>query len=99
MRISDWSSDVCSSDLTIGRRQDWQMAREDRSMPYGVVHSTVGEVLGRHAVSRGEKTFLSFEGRDFTYAFADRHSNRVANGLRDKVKVGKGDHEIGRAHV
>src|SRR3546814_1674236 len=68
------------------------MAREDRSMPYGVVHSTVGEVLGRHAVSRGEKTFLSFEGRDFTYAFADRHSNRVANGLRDKVKVGKGDH-------
>lgn len=61
-------------------------------MPYGVVHSTVGEVLGRHAVSRGEKTFLSFEGRDFTYAFADRHSNRVANGLRDKVKVGKGDH-------
>src|SRR3546814_11694337 len=48
--------------------------------------------LFRSAVSRGEKTFLSFEGRDFTYAFADRHSNRVANGLRDKVKVGKGDH-------
>ena len=68
------------------------MAREDKDRPYGVVHSTVGEVLGRHAAGRGEKTFLSFEGRAYSYAFADRHSNRVANGLRDKAGVGKGEH-------
>lgn len=68
------------------------MAVEDRRVPYGVVHSTIGEVLGRHAASRGDKTFLSFEGGTYTYAYADRHSNRVANGLHAKAKVGKGDH-------
>src|SRR3546814_1371241 len=29
MRISDWSSDVCSSDLTVARRGDFAVAAQD----------------------------------------------------------------------
>src|SRR3546814_12683495 len=29
MRISDWSSDVCSSDLTVDRRGDFAVAAQD----------------------------------------------------------------------
>ncbi|WP_034492837.1 AMP-binding protein [Afifella pfennigii] len=60
--------------------------------PFGAVHGTVGDVLRTHAAARGEKTFLAFEGQAYSYAFADSHSDRVANGLRDKAKVGKGTH-------
>src|SRR5690606_34347877 len=66
------------------------MVRE--SVTYGVVHRTVGDVLKEHATSHGDRTFLLFEGKTYSYAFADRHSNRVANGLRNKASVKKGDH-------
>lgn len=68
------------------------MVGEYASAPYGVVRSTLGEVLVRNAAAYGAKTFLSFEGKAYSYAFTDRHANRVANGLRDKARVKKGDH-------
>src|SRR3546814_11830735 len=37
MRISDWSSDVCSSDLTIDRENDERLGREDRMKFYNSV--------------------------------------------------------------
>src|SRR3546814_12171122 len=32
MRISDWSSDVCSSDLLLTHRSQWEAVRADRSL-------------------------------------------------------------------
>ncbi|MFA7428674.1 MAG: AMP-binding protein [Rhodospirillaceae bacterium] len=61
-------------------------------MSFGAVHMTLGALLGKQAAALGDKTFLSFEGASYSYAFADRHTNRIANGLRRHAGVGKGDH-------
>src|SRR3546814_6614524 len=45
MRISDWSSDVCSSDLADGDRQAWP---DDRAHPAQHLALAVVDVLGHH---------------------------------------------------
>src|SRR3546814_18723444 len=44
MRISDWSSDVCSSDLLIGRRFDDPMTKKDMELvPYSIAKGPNGD--------------------------------------------------------
>src|SRR3546814_8097789 len=47
MRISDWSSDVCSSDLTAPRRQD--IFKRQRAIAYG--HHGVGLIRERGMIT------------------------------------------------
>src|SRR3546814_21118011 len=92
MRISDWSSDVCSSDLTAGEIND-------REITYVVIHRVDGEiatkrigfqravfVVGQDAaglvalVAGGD---LATEGRDLADLVA------VAHVGKEKTKIGR----------
>src|SRR3546814_9850819 len=54
MRISDWSSDVCSSDLNSDRRNDRRLAccqADDRTSPRSVRRATVRESRSNRSCS------------------------------------------------
>src|SRR3546814_13423364 len=58
MRISDWSSDVCSSDLWAkGRRQQVQL-EFDREHVAGVIEQAVGGVTSCHIRDRRDHTAM-----------------------------------------
>src|SRR3546814_15554812 len=56
MRISDWSSDVCSSDLRRRRRADRRAARVSRAMATLRVRCESWPIRGTFTISRGSKT-------------------------------------------
>lgn len=64
---------------------------ESRAMPQGVVHTTMGAMLHQQAQTHGDKTFLTFLGRAYSYAEADALTNTIANGFAARG-IGKGDH-------
>jgi len=53
------------------------MATMDQIVPI----KTLAELPAYRAARQGDKTVLSFEGRDTTFAEFDTHTNQVANGL------------------
>src|SRR3546814_13606363 len=97
MRISDWSSDVCSSDLRSGVRSmtveattatvDALLARED--------FGTLSEMLAAHAAERPDHPAV-IEGSDsLTYAELNARVARVAAALqRDGAQDGQKLHSI-----
>src|SRR3546814_3666596 len=52
MRISDWSSDVCSSDLITGVHRTWLSPEGDGKAPIDTPRRAMGDLLG-HAVRFG----------------------------------------------
>src|SRR3546814_8197517 len=51
MRISDWSSDVCSSDLRLAEhRAIASLARRKRDRLFGIIDGIVGMALGERAI-------------------------------------------------
>lgn len=52
---------------------------------------TIGGMLADKARRNGDKTFITFEDRRYSYAEVDRITNRVANGLA-AIGVGHGAH-------
>jgi len=52
---------------------------------------TVGGLLARRATANGDRTYLIFEGRSFSYAEVDRIATKIANGLIS-LGIRKGDH-------
>src|SRR3546814_4163649 len=87
MRISDWSSDVCSSDLTgtpaVGRDPQRrhagavERARWPRRGVDAVVHCTSAKPVGLQAAARGERTALRS-------AASGRRSERPARPVLDQ---------------
>lgn len=61
-------------------------------MTDGTLHATLGDLLKRQADTLGDKTFLTFEGHDYSYDELDRRTNRVANAMRARLGIEKGDH-------
>lgn len=61
-------------------------------MTSGVIHTTLGEMLRKQAETFGDKTFLSFEGQDFSFSELDHRTNQVANAFRKQLGISKGDH-------
>jgi crotonobetaine/carnitine-CoA ligase len=57
----------------------------------GVIHNTLGEVLGKHAAEIGDRVFLTFRGKAYTYQEVDKLTNCVAHGLA-ALGISKGDH-------
>src|SRR3546814_20690443 len=53
MRISDWSSDVCSSDLAVETEQDEVVAREQRVHDVGDDGVFVADDAGEERLARG----------------------------------------------
>lgn len=58
----------------------------------GAIHSTLGAVLSTQAKVYGDRIFLSFEARDFSFTDLDWHTNRVARALQTRLGIVKGDH-------
>ncbi len=58
---------------------------------YPMQARTIGRLLADKAARNGDKTFLMFEDRRYSYRAVDLISNRVANGLAAQG-VGHGDH-------
>src|SRR3546814_5803858 len=56
MRISDWSSDVCSSDLALGELQRLQAAlkRSELELSYTDIKAPIAGRIGRFAFSVGD---------------------------------------------
>src|SRR3546814_5061730 len=101
MRISDWSSDVCSSDLVdTGRlRNSVQYQRfpsSRRAINYQVgTNLDYGIYLERGTRDHGPRTakVLRFRGRNGAFVFAKRVKGIRATRWLSRVL------EIGRAHV
>src|SRR3546814_2169005 len=103
MRISDWSSDVCSSDLQ-------QPALAAILIPFGEIIG-VAAVLARtmmfepdaaHLVGQREQEFIAVEMADAEQRDGFGHQRGVARamvGARLQIFRLVGDDEIGRAHV
>src|SRR3546814_5437678 len=99
MRISDWSSDVCSSDLVDGASMaDWdseQLAQHIGYLPQdcGLLPGTISENVSRFAAARG-----------VPQAVVDEEVVNAARmaGVHDMIlhlPGGYDTYEIGRAHV
>ncbi|TXL71358.1 ATP-dependent acyl-CoA ligase [Vineibacter terrae] len=59
--------------------------------PIPVRDRTMGRILARQAARNGDKTYLLFEGRRYSYREVDAITTRVANGLQ-ALGIRKGDH-------
>src|SRR3546814_20213345 len=91
MRISDWSSDVCSSDLARGggracRTHDFVTHRIDRTH---VINDTVGEVDRQLLAAR----------QHILYAFVRRDRKSVVEGKSVSVRVDLGGRRIIKKNI
>src|SRR3546814_19674564 len=97
MRISDWSSDVCSSDLLIGERQlrqAGQLESADLDFARGLAFALYGHGIDEEFVmSRIENMRRQFHGHaiiDCFYAFPGRDGFETKFGCRSEGRrVGK----------
>ncbi|XP_033840111.1 long-chain fatty acid transport protein 2-like [Periophthalmus magnuspinnatus] len=64
-----------------------KMAKFQKKTPY----YTVLERFLEQAKKQPQKTFLIFEGRSFSYSFADNESNKVARALQTHTDLKEGD--------
>src|SRR3546814_2734661 len=75
MRISDWSSDVCSSDLILGVRAGRHRVHAGRMRARGeVVDQRRGGVLHDHEAGIGAVLVAGEEGRQAVVGGGDRKS-------------------------
>src|SRR3546814_5931524 len=81
MRISDWSSDVCSSDLIGNVGSNAEDAESDRVHIAGLV---VREVPRLHSNFRSTQDFREYLKANKTVAIADIDTRRLTRILRDK---------------
>src|SRR3546814_15446254 len=100
MRISDWSSDVCSSDLQTVRPHDHarraEAALQTVHLGEALLQGVQGAVGRRHALDRGDRGTLGLhrEDRAGLHRFAvhvDRAGTAVGGLTAD---VGAGQHQL-----
>jgi len=72
-----------------GGRERMQRLRELESLP--LRERTIGHLLQRGAARNGDKPYLLFEDRRFSYRDVDAITNRIANSLQS-LGVAKGTH-------
>src|SRR3546814_5868356 len=100
MRISDWSSDVCSSDLTINllRIDPLLMAIGHRPLDLRLGRRRRAEDVERYTALRARRRITTdgFAGDGIGDGVARGDRMRLPGGVRFGDVVG---HEIGRAHV
>src|SRR3546814_15619724 len=104
MRISDWSSDVCSSDLNCKNRNDRHGAELGNSMPYTALSAisagarvylrpncfidTPSTLDGR--VARMGNSLIWYHGYEFIVMQDRSEERRVGNGVLVRVDLGGG---------
>src|SRR3546814_19767460 len=90
MRISDWSSDVCSSDLVLCRQAD--AALEAEGLRKSSALHRAGEEVARHLVERPERFDLSHRERQ-----RPRTIGEIDIGPFDRIVSEIGLDELGKA--
>src|SRR3546814_17386486 len=85
MRISDWSSDVCSSDLSLGPFETWQAAGWKQ-----VVQWIADDIVAGKAMSDAPLPDWVFDGRDGVHSAEGSYSPGKNAKLRsEERRVGK----------
>src|SRR3546814_2296842 len=87
MRISDWSSDVCSSDLILSRYDDAPRALDRAAKDARELSQLVGETMNGLAKATKENPLGA---GIYTQEMADADARRIQYGVQK---------QIGRAHV
>src|SRR3546814_6570959 len=87
MRISDWSSDVCSSDLSVAPGTQWQRRSRQRWLLVVIMsgNSGCGRDFSRHAAIGG--------GRKPDWLLCDHAAREVGDA---RIVVGAGDRHLDR---
>src|SRR3546814_8824293 len=97
MRISDWSSDVCSSDLAIFDLELGDVERAQRARP-AVADAGQGE--GRRTIRAGlPRVIVRHDGVDALVQIVDPERAGTRNTGHDVGPAAMVVREIGRAHV
>src|SRR3546814_10367992 len=107
MRISDWSSDVCSSDLYALQIAQANVVVAQRNLDDTVVRAPFSGVITTKAAQPGEIVSPISAGGGFTRTgigtLVDMDSLEVEVDVNEnfinRVKAGQPATEIGRAHV
>src|SRR3546814_7277803 len=69
MRISDWSSDVCSSDLALSGARDARLSCHDDRSRTDILGQGPPACSGRHRLSLGKRGSIAFHRRNAWQAF------------------------------
>src|SRR3546814_10401183 len=101
MRISDWSSDVCSSDLGFGRVGEarLQLASGAESESLDRIVDLLIEAREREALALSEEPFITRLGVEQLAVDEDGVAEELAVGLGVLVDLESKLTAIGRAHV
>src|SRR3546814_10106073 len=97
MRISDWSSDVCSSDL-VGRHDGQHAGRDERQQagqegaPVGDIEHSVGLAAGRHHGTHlssfpGLNTGFAIHALIHIYYRSEEHTSELQSLMRISYAV------------
>src|SRR3546814_14188856 len=82
MRISDWSSDVCSSDLFVSRLRSLLLLLESIALSL--------EGISRRLLSKVEAIEVSFPWRSSNFNSTTTHGDHILNNFRsEERRVGK----------
>src|SRR3546814_20000046 len=76
MRISDWSSDVCSSDLTVSIDRLWSERVEGRAVLHSVLVELQPELRIWDALSRGRRLTVVTDVRRLDFVLDGRSEER-----------------------
>src|SRR3546814_10331791 len=97
MRISDWSSDVCSSDLYIARRDDALRGRDGDEVPRIIADALRGLGVAEEAISiipdeqqAVDAALRMGQPGDLVLVFADRseeHTSELQSLMRNSYAV------------
>src|SRR3546814_6825395 len=97
MRISDWSSDVCSSDLPLGRTVDVPgdlaltgsgSADVHRDEAYGAADRAVGAEAGAHAArAAGDAQLAGDRALDHDHQRSEEHTSELQSLMRISYAV------------
>src|SRR3546814_7540098 len=89
MRISDWSSDVCSSDLTVSIDRLWSERVEGRAVLHSVLVELQPELRIWDALSRGRRLTVVTDARrlDFVLDGSARALARLERCFREHSRA------------
>src|SRR3546814_9369726 len=88
MRISDWSSDVCSSDLALSGARDARLSCHDDRSRTDILGQGPPACAGRHRLSLGKRGSIAFHRRNARQAFrSEEHTSELQSLMRISYAV------------
>src|SRR3546814_2534320 len=89
MRISDWSSDVCSSDLALWRNVRHQQESSENTLKRALLQSMPGHSGYDPGTARRRLSAISYSKNTEDAALARIRLTEISNGRSEERRVGK----------